>query len=142
MPAALAILAHSFPEGLAVFIAALHTPVPVAVGAAVALALHNIPEGVTTALPMYHATGSRAKACGFSSLTGLAEPLGALIVYTLTYRFLNDAALGILTAAGAGIMVFIALDGLLPAARVFGRYHHAIAGVLLGMLTAAALSLL
>jgi ZIP family zinc transporter len=142
MPAALAIIAHSFPEGLAVFIAALHAPVPVAAGAAVALALHNIPEGVTTALPMYHATGSRAKACGFSSLTGMAEPLGALIVYTLTYRFLNDAALGILTAAGAGIMVFIALDGLLPAARVFGRYHHAIVGVLLGMLTAAALALL
>ena len=140
MPAALAIVAHSFPEGLAVFVAALHAPAPVAIGAAVALALHNVPEGIATALPMYHATGSRAKACGFSSLTGLAEPLGALIAYTLLYRFMSGAALGILTAAGAGIMVFIALDGLLPAARVYGKYHHAILGVLLGMLAAAALS--
>ena len=142
MPAALAIVAHSFPEGLAIFIAALHAPAPVAIGAALALALHNIPEGIATALPMYHATGSRAKACGFSSLTGLAEPLGALIVYTLLYRFMSGAALGLLTAAAAGIMVFIALDGLLPAARVYGKYHHAVYGVVTGMLAAAALALL
>lgn len=138
MPAALAILAHSFPEGLAVFVVALHAPAPVAVAAAIGLALHNIPEGVSTALPMYYATGSRAKACGFSSLTGLAEPLGALIAYTLLYRILDDAALGLLTAAGAGVFVFIALDGLLPAARVYGKVHHALFGVLAGMLIAAA----
>jgi ZIP family zinc transporter len=114
----------------------------VAVGAAVALALHNIPEGVSTALPMYHATGSRAKACWFSSLTGLAEPFGALIVYSLTYRFLSGEALSVLSGASAGILVFVALDGMLPAARVFGENHRAILGVLLGMLAAAALSLL
>ena len=142
MPAALAIMAHSFPEGLAIFICALHAPAPIAIGAAIALALHNIPEGIATALPMYHATGSRTKACGFSSLTGLAEPLGALIAYTLFHRFMSGTALGVLTAGGAGVMVFIALDGLLPAARVFGKYHHAIFGVLLGMLAAAGLALL
>ncbi len=142
MPAALAMAAHSFPEGLAVFVAALHAPAPVAIGAAVALALHNIPEGISTALPMYHATGSRAKACGFSSLTGLAEPLGALIAYTLFYRFMSGTALDLLTAAAAGIMVFIALDGLLPAARVYGKSHHAVYGVLTGMLAAALLALL
>ncbi|HPR82900.1 MAG TPA: zinc transporter ZupT [Pontiellaceae bacterium] len=142
MPAALAMAVHSFPEGLAIFVAALHAPAPVAVGAAVALALHNIPEGVATALPMYHATGSRAKACGFSSLTGLAEPLGALIAYTLFYRFMSGLALDFLTAAAAGIMVFIALDGLLPAARAYGKYHHAVYGVVAGMLAAALLALL
>jgi ZIP family zinc transporter len=140
MPAALAIAVHSFPEGLALFIAALHTPVPVAIGAAIALALHNIPEGIATARPMYHATGSRAKACVFSSLTGLAEPFSALIAYTLFHRFMSGKTLGLLTAAAAGIFVFIALDGLLPAARVFGKYHHAVYGVLAGMLLAAALA--
>jgi len=142
MPAALAIVAHSFPEGLAIFVAALHAPAPIAIGAAVALALHNIPEGITTALPMYHATGSRTKACGFSALTGLAEPLGALIAYTLFHRFMSGAALGVLTAAAAGVMVFIALDGLLPTARVYGKYQHAICGVLTGMLAAAGLGML
>jgi zinc transporter ZupT len=39
-------------------------------------------------------------------------------------------------------MVFIALDGLLPAARVSGKYHHAVYGVVTGMLAAAALALL
>ncbi|MEI8205771.1 MAG: manganese efflux pump [Kiritimatiellales bacterium] len=142
MPAALAIVAHSFPEGLAIFIAALHAPAPVAIGAAIALALHNIPEGIATALPMYHATGSRAKACGFSSLTGLAEPLGALIVYTLLYRFMSGTVLDLLIASAAGIMVFIALDGLLPAARVYGKYHHVVYGIIIGMLAGGALALL
>ena len=140
MPAVLAIVAHSFPEGLAVFIAALHAPMPVAIAAALGVALHNIPEGISTSLPMFHATGSRAKACGFSSLTGLAEPLGALLVYTLVHRFLSGETLGILTAASAGILVFIALDGLLPAARIFGKYHLAILAIVLGMLLAAALA--
>jgi len=142
MPALLGIVLHSFPEGLAIFVVALHAPVPIAIGAAIALALHNIPEGIATALPMYHATGSRAKACVFSSLTGLAEPLGALLAYTLLYRFICEAALGILTAAGAGILVFIALDGLLPAARAYGKHHHAVYGVLVGMLAALGLTLL
>ncbi|MBI9020815.1 MAG: manganese efflux pump [Verrucomicrobia bacterium] len=142
MPALLGIVLHSFPEGLAIFIVALHAPVPIAIGAALALALHNIPEGIATALPMYHATGSRAKAASFSSLTGLAEPLGALIAFTLFHRFMSGAALGVLTAASAGILVFIALDGLLPAARAYGKYHHAVCGVLVGMLAALGLTLL
>lgn len=142
MPAVLAIAAHSFPEGLAVFIAALHAPAPVAIAAALGLALHNIPEGVATALPIYHATGSRAKACGFSSLTGLAEPLGALLLYTLTHRFLSGGTLGLLSGASAGILVFVALDGLLPAARVYGKCHHTLLGAVLGMILAATLSFL
>jgi ZIP family zinc transporter len=50
---------------------------------------------------------------------------------------MSGAALDLLTAAAAGIMVFIALDGLLPAARVYGKYHHAIYGVVIGMILAA-----
>jgi ZIP family zinc transporter len=119
---------------------ALHAPAPVAIAAAIALALHNIPEGIATALPMYHATGSRAKACVFSSLTGLAEPFGALIAYTLFHRFMSVDSVGILTAISAGVFVFIALDGMLPAARVFGKNHCAVYGVCIGMLIAAALT--
>lgn len=140
MPALLAISLHSFPEGIALFVAALHAPFAAAVCATLGLALHNIPEGLSTALPMYHASGSRAKACGYSSLTGLAEPLSALVFYTLFHRLIIPAALGGLTAAGAGVFVFIALDGLLPAARTYGKYHHAVYGVGIGMLIAMGLT--
>ncbi len=139
MPAAAAMIIHSFPEGFALFVIALHAPVPVAIGVAAAIALHNIPEGISTALPMYHATGSRVKACGFSSLTGLSEPLGALIVYTLFYNFFSGGTAVILNASAAGILIFVAFDGLLPVARVYGRYHHATYGVLAGMFAGAML---
>lgn len=141
MPAVLAMVAHSFPEGLALFVVALQAPPAVAIVAALGVALHNIPEGIATAVPMYYATGSRSKACWFSSLTGLAEPLGALLMYTLLYRFLNGPMLHLLTAGSSGVLVFIALDGLLPAASVYGKYHHALYGVLLGLLISASFCL-
>ena len=47
--------------------------------------------------------------------------------------FLNDVVFGILFAAVAGIMVFIALDELLPASREYGHGHLSIYGLLSGM---------
>lgn len=140
MPTLLAISLHSFPEGIALFVVALHSPFAAAICATLGLALHNIPEGLSTSLPMYHASGSRAKACGYSALTGLAEPLSALIFYTLFHRLLTPDSLAGLTAASAGVLVFIALDGLLPAARTYGKYHHAVYGVGIGMLLAMGLT--
>jgi ZIP family zinc transporter len=142
MPTALGIAAHSFPEGFALFITALHTPLPIALGATLALALHNIPEGIATVLPMYHATGSRTKACGFSALTGLAEPLGAILAYTLLHPFLDASTIGLPAAAAGGVFVFIALDSLLPAVKAYGKTHHAVYGVCTGMLLAQGLTLL
>jgi len=72
---------------------------------------------------------------------GLSEPAGALIGYFLLIRFLNDAMFGFIFAAVAGIMVYISLDELLPAAREYGEHHLSILGLILGM-AVMALSLL
>jgi hypothetical protein len=80
--AALAIAIHNFPEGMATFFATLHDPT-LGVAIAVAVALHNIPEGIAVAVPIYYATGSRKKAFWLSFLSGLAEPLGAVIGYLI-----------------------------------------------------------
>lgn len=77
---ALAIGIHNFPEGLATFLAALEDP-SLGVAIAVAVALHNIPEGVSVSVPIFYATGNRKKAFFYSVLSGLAEPVGALIAY-------------------------------------------------------------
>ena len=77
---ALAIGIHNFPEGLATFLAALQNP-SLGIAIAIAIALHNIPEGISVSVPIYYATGKRGKAFIYSLLSGLAEPLGALIAY-------------------------------------------------------------
>jgi ZIP family zinc transporter len=138
--AALAIGIHNFPEGLATFTGALKDPA-LGVSIAVAIAIHNIPEGIAVSVPLYYATGSKKRAFGLSFLSGLAEPVGALIGYFLLLRFMNDAVFGLIFAGVAGIMVFISLDELLPTAEKFGEHHLAICGLVAGM-AVMALSLL
>ena len=129
---ALAIAIHNFPEGLATFAAGLTNP-EIAIPIAVAIAIHNIPEGIAVSVPLYYATGSRKKAFFLSFLSGLAEPVGALIGYFVLYSFFSDTLFGILFAGVAGIMVFISLDELLPTAEEYGEHHVAIYGLILGM---------
>jgi ZIP family zinc transporter len=129
---ALAIAIHNFPEGLATFTAALTNP-SLGIAIAVAIAIHNIPEGIAVSVPIYFATGNKKKAFLHSFLSGLAEPVGALVGYLILMPFMSPVLFGVLFAGVAGIMVFISLDELLPAAREFGKHHHSIYGLVLGM---------
>ena len=129
---ALAIAIHNFPEGLATFTAALTDP-SLGIAIAVAIAIHNIPEGIAVSVPIYYATGNKKKAFWYSFTSGLAEPVGALIGYLILMPFMGPMVFGVLFAAVAGIMVFISIDELLPAAREFGEHHLSIYGLILGM---------
>lgn len=133
---ALAIGIHNFPEGLATFTSALKDP-SLGIAIAVAIAIHNIPEGIAVSVPIYYATGDKKKAFRLSFLSGLSEPVGALVGYLILMPFMNDVVFGILFASVAGIMVFISLDGLLPAAREYGEAHLSIYGLVAGMIVMA-----
>ncbi|MDP2813418.1 MAG: zinc transporter ZupT [Erysipelotrichaceae bacterium] len=137
---ALAVGIHNFPEGLATFVSALQDP-KIAIPVAVAIAIHNIPEGIAVSVPIYYATGSKRKAFLYSFLSGLSEPVGALVGYLILMPFMNDTIFGILFASVAGIMVFISLDELLPSAQRYGEHHLSIFGMMAGM-AVMALSLL
>jgi zinc transporter, ZIP family len=144
---ALAIGIHNFPEGLATFLAALQDP-GLGVAIAIAIALHNVPEGISVSVPIFYATGSRKKAFIYSALSGLAEPIGAIIGYAAIRLFLggHDGAIppevmGVLFGGVAGIMVYISLDELLPASRAYGKGHDSLFGLVAGMMVMA-LSLL
>ncbi|HAS87955.1 MAG TPA: zinc transporter ZupT [Desulfovibrio sp.] len=138
--AALAIGIHNFPEGLATFTAALSDP-SLGIAIAVAIAIHNIPEGIAVSVPIYYATGDKKKAFIYSFLSGLAEPIGALVGYLLLMPFMSETVFGVIFAGVAGIMVFISLDELLPAAEEYGEHHLSIYGLVSGM-AVMALSLL
>jgi len=144
---ALAITIHNFPEGIATFLAALEDPA-LGVAIAIAVALHNIPEGISVSVPIYYATGSRLKAFWYSVLSGMAEPLGAVIAYFGIVLFFggSDGAvpsevMGFLFSGVAGTMVYISLDELLPASRAYGKGHDSLIGLVAGMVVMA-LSLL
>ena len=138
---AVAIAFHNIPEGLVTFVGAMHDA-RIGVTIALAIAIHNIPEGIAVSIPIFYATGSRRKAFIYSFLSGLTEVVGALLGFALLW-FCSPARLcGLLFAAAAGVMVFISLDELLPAAREYGKAHHAVYGMLVGMAAMAASLLL
>jgi ZIP family zinc transporter len=136
---ALAITIHNFPEGLATFLTALENP-RLGIPIAIAIALHNIPEGISVSVPIFYATGSRAKAFLYACLSGFAEPIGALVLWSvlaLCYQSLtfvvSPLLLGLVNGGVAGIMVFISLDELLPASRTYGKGHDSLFGLVSGM---------
>ena len=129
---ALAIGIHNFPEGIATFASAVDD-VTLGAAIAVAIAIHNIPEGIAVSVPVYYATGNRRRAFLLSLLSGLAEPVGALLAYLVLMPFMTPTLMGCILAAVAGIMVFISIDELLPAAREYGEAHTSIYGVVAGM---------
>jgi ZIP family zinc transporter len=133
---ALAVGIHNFPEGLATFISALHDP-SIAIPIAVAIAIHNIPEGIAVSVPIYYATGDRKKAFMYSFMSGLAEPIGALVGFLILMPFINDLMFGIIFGSIAGIMVYISLDELLPSAQEYGEHHLSIYGLIAGMVIMA-----
>ncbi|MFP4473213.1 MAG: zinc transporter ZupT [Candidatus Omnitrophota bacterium] len=137
---ALAIAIHNFPEGLATFMSALGD-LKLGIAIAVAIAVHNIPEGIAVSVPIYYATGDKKKAFGYSFLSGLAEPFGALLGYFLLRPFFNETIFGLIFASVAGIMVFISIDELIPSAEEYGEHHYCIYGFVAGM-AVMALSLL
>lgn len=138
---ALAIAIHNFPEGMATFVSAFQDP-SVAIPVVAAIAIHNIPEGIAVSVPIYQATGSRKRAFSYSFLSGFAEPIGALIGWLVLIPIMSDMVYGVIFGAVAGIMVFISIDELLPAAREYGEHHLSVYGMIAGMMVMAASLLL
>ena len=138
---AIAIAVHNFPEGIIVFIASVHDP---AMGIAIALAIiiHNIPEAIAMAAPIYYSTGSKAKAFLISLGAGLVQPVGALVAWFFLQNIFDaiENIFGIIFAVVAGIMVFVAVHQLLPAAHKFGKHHLVMKWLFAGM-AAMAISL-
>ena len=127
---------HNFPEGMATFAGSLKD-VRLGIAIAVAIAIHNIPEGLAVSAPVFAATGSRKKAFLWSFLSGLSEPVGASLAALVLLPFLTESVLGWLLAGVAGIMVAIALDELMPAAKSYGSEHTPIVGAIAGMMVMA-----
>ncbi len=114
----LALMIHNFPEGLAVG-AAYAGVIPgdntsLQDGAAVALAigLQNMPEGLLVAMALHTLGQSRATAWSVAALTGLAEPMGALVGLVVLGSAPTLYPIGLALAAGA--MIFVVSHEIIP----------------------------
>lgn len=141
MSTAVAIALHNFPEGLATFVAALNDP---NVGAvlAVAIGIHNIPEGLCVALPIYYATGNRWKAFLWGCLSGLSEPIAAMLGWAVLAKAMTDDVYAILFGLVSGMMVIISLKELIPTAHRYDPEDSVVTCSLIAGMVIIALSLM
>ena len=72
--------------------------------------------------------------CHFASLSGITEPIGALVGMIVLGMFVPHIMVGVLMAAVAGIMTYISFDTLLPLAKEYGNWHLSIIGIISGIL--------
>lgn len=115
----LAVTLHNIPEGMAagvVFAAVLAGEGGIQLADAFALALgiaiQNFPEGAIIALPMKSAGGSRRKAFTAGALSGLVEPIAAIITVLLSGVIVPF--LPYLLAFAAGAMIYVVVEDLVP----------------------------
>lgn len=130
---ALGLIIHNIPEGMAVFLGSF-SDLKLGILLAFAIAVHNIPEGIATSAPIYAATNSKLKAIKYSFISGIAEPLGAIIAYLLLRPYLDGQIIAYIFSLVAGIMVYISFDELLPASFRDNQGNNAILGIVTGML--------
>lgn len=130
---AIAICVHNFPEGMATFFTTTQN-ITLGLSVGLAIAIHNIPEGIAVALPIYHVTGKKRYAMLYAALSGVTEPIGALVGMFVFGLFLPQILVGALMAAVAGIMIYISFDTLLPLAKEYGDWHQSLIGIISGIL--------
>jgi ZIP family zinc transporter len=132
---AIGITLHNIPEGFVV--AAGYTYMPrLGLVIAIAIMLHNIPEGVATAIPFRRAGTKPWKIAVITLLSGLAEPVAALLGAVALSVVGTKAVIGYSLVFAAGVMTYITADELIPVAHEYGYKHTVSVGLLLGIMFA------
>lgn len=124
----LAIALHNIPEGLAIGVAAGTADNGHAV--ATGISLQNVPEGLIVAIALLSAGYRRLFAVTVAALSGLVEPMAAIIGSTMVVMSENLLPWGLAGAAGA--MLFVLAHEIIPESRRYGYRNLAAAGLIGG----------
>lgn len=133
----LAVTLHNIPEGMAVgvaFAGLLSQNAGIAIAEAFALAIgiaiQNIPEGAIISMPLHSSGKSKFKAFAGGTLSGMVEPIGAIITVLLTKIVVPILPYFLSFAAGA--MIYVVASELIPEAQAEKKSNLVTIGVAIG----------
>lgn len=106
------IMIHNIPEGIVTYILSL-VDMKLGLIFAIAIILHNIPEGISISVPIYYSKKSKKKAFLYTMISGLSEPLGALLSMIFLYKYISNFLIAILFSLIAGLMSYISIFELM-----------------------------
>ncbi len=105
----------------------------------VAIAAHNIPEGASVALPIFFSLRDKRKAVIVALLSGLAEPLGVLVLFSIGPAALSPQTIARLLAFVGGVMISLSCFELLPQAKALLSAPEALRAAAFGFILMAAI---
>ena len=133
----LAVTLHNIPEGMAVgvtFAGALlgNTGITIAgaLALAIGIAIQNFPEGAIISMPLISEGVSKRKAFAYGALSGIVEPIGAIITICLTN--LVVPILPYLLSFAAGAMIYVVVEELIPESQMGEHSNIGTVGVAIG----------
>ena len=129
----LALILHNFPEGIATFMSS-YKDIELGLKLALAIAFHNIPEGISIAVPIYYATKSKKNAIFKTFLSGIAEPIGAILAFIFLSKYITDELISIILLLVGGIMITLAIEVILPKAKKYNLNKYLYLGLLIGII--------
>lgn len=125
----LAVTLHNLPEGMAVGVVIAGwlpwdslVPVSAVMALSLGIAIQNFPEGAIISMPLYSQGMSRGKAFLYGSLSGVVEPVGAML--TILAAGLVTPLLPYLLSFAAGAMIYVVVEELIPEMSE-GEHSHA-----------------
>ena len=104
---------HNMPEGIATFLSS-YQDLSLGIKLAIAIMLHNIPEGISIAVPIYYSTRNKKLAFRNAFISGMAEPLGALLALVFLKNYISEMMISIILIIVAGLMITLSIQELLP----------------------------
>lgn len=142
-----AVTLHNIPEGMAVGVAmaavleqSSYISMAAAMALSVGIAIQNFPEGAIISMPLHTAGNSRMKSFIIGSLSGIVEPIGAIL--TILLASLVVPILPYLLAFAAGAMMYVVVEELIPETQEGKHSNIGTLGFTLGFLLMMALDVL
>ena len=134
----LAVTIHNVPEGLSVGIAfgvalAQENNIPLLIGAlllAIGIGIQNIPEGAVVSLPIKSESGSSSKAFLFGMLSGIVEPIAAVVGLFLAMQIQGIMPWAL--AFAAGCMIYVVAEEMIPEMTSEGHDHFGVWSFIIG----------
>lgn len=129
----ISLVLHNFPEGIAVFIGALSNT-SIGIKLCIAIMLHNIPEGIAISVPLYYSGVEKKRVFVYTLLSGLSEPIGALLAYFILKNFINELFLSMVLVFVSGLMISLALNDILKEVKRYNKIKYMIYGLFVSII--------
>lgn len=124
---------HNLPEGIATFLSS-YQDINLGIKLSFAIMLHNIPEGISIAVPIYYATKSKFRAIKSTLISGLCEPLGAILAYIFLKDYVSELMISIVLTLVAGLMITLSIQEMLPQSLKYKENKSMYIGFFMGLL--------